>query len=216
MSGTGIRVGSSWWIFDCGEGTQHQSIHKDSLVSTGSITRIFSETKKKDIPPLPPFLSGSVSCTLHPSNCRHNLLFPSHQNLAPFPRRQHPPPHPRTTLAAVTHLHGDHCFGLPGLLCKMGTDQADRVVEVVGPPGLRALLRHTLSATYTGLTYRYVVHELHWPAHTPGRPGRATGEAAAAESGAHESTHRCEIRGENVQQGYSWLGFELCVLLNAV
>ena len=62
----------------------------------------------------------------------------------------------------VTHLHGDHCFGLPGLLCKMGTEdkRETRLVEIVGPPGLRSLLRHTLKSTYTGLQYRYVVHEL--------------------------------------------------------
>lgn len=50
--------------------------------------------------------------------------------------------------------------GLPGLMCKMGTDEANRVVEVVGPRGLRSLLRNTFKATYTGLHYQYIVHEL--------------------------------------------------------
>jgi len=43
----------------------------------------------------------------------------------------------------------------------MSTEQTARVVEIVGPPGLRMHIRQILKSTYTGLTYNYTVHELH-------------------------------------------------------
>jgi len=36
----------------------------------------------------------------------------------------------------ITHLHGDHFNGLPGLLSSMGLDGRDRALAVIGPPGL--------------------------------------------------------------------------------
>lgn len=64
----------------------------------------------------------------------------------------------------ITHLHGDHCFGLPGLLCLMGTSnedaEAERVVQIVGPRGLRNMLRSSLLASATFTTFRFRVDEL--------------------------------------------------------
>jgi ribonuclease Z len=63
----------------------------------------------------------------------------------------------------VTHSHGDHCFGLPGLLCLIARDR-DRdapPMEIYGPTGLRAFLRVTLRFSGTSFLPRYVVHELH-------------------------------------------------------
>ena len=36
-------------------------------------------------------------------------------------------------LICVTHLHGDHCLGLPGVLARMSLDRLDRRVEVLHP-----------------------------------------------------------------------------------
>ena len=63
----------------------------------------------------------------------------------------------------VTHAHGDHCFGLPGLLCLIarGREQGAPPVQICGPHGIRAFLRVALSFTGTRMLPRYVVHELH-------------------------------------------------------
>src|SRR5215470_2094748 len=36
----------------------------------------------------------------------------------------------------ITHLHGDHFNGLPGLLSSMGLDGRERTLAVIGPPGV--------------------------------------------------------------------------------
>jgi len=40
----------------------------------------------------------------------------------------------------LTHLHGDHLLGLPGLLKTYGLRERDRPLALIGPPGLAGLL----------------------------------------------------------------------------
>jgi ribonuclease Z len=40
----------------------------------------------------------------------------------------------------ITHLHGDHFNGLPGLLSTMGLDRRTRELTLIGPPGIREYL----------------------------------------------------------------------------
>ena len=68
----------------------------------------------------------------------------------------------------VTHLHGDHVYGLPGLICGLGAAHNDGnpPVEIYGPPGLRNMLHELLKVTTTRYTrmkhaQRVQVHELH-------------------------------------------------------
>jgi ribonuclease Z len=48
----------------------------------------------------------------------------------------------RLDAVLVTHLHGDHFNGLPGLLGTLGLEGRQRPLVVAGPPGITALLQH--------------------------------------------------------------------------
>jgi ribonuclease Z len=84
---------STLWLFDCGEGTQHQAMR--ARLRLGHLERIF-----------------------------------------------------------ITHMHGDHVFGLPGLLASRSLQvSANSPVVVYGPSGLEDLVRSTLLTTETTLSY---------------------------------------------------------------
>ena len=155
VSALAMRVGTAWWVFDAGEGTQHQMVRSEETIRPSRVSRIF-----------------------------------------------------------ITHLHGDHVFGLPGLLCRIGCamaavtsgnpqveQSATPMIEIVGPRGLRAHIRNIMRATSTRIPFQYTVHELHWPdgrgrGHTArnfqhnnrkrkASPGGAQPSATASTPGAH-------------------------------
>lgn len=72
----------------------------------------------------------------------------------------------RITKVFISHLHGDHLFGLPGLLCTVSLNtnpdpqQNFNCVDIYGPRGLRHFLRVTLGLTGSPLLFPYAVHEL--------------------------------------------------------
>jgi ribonuclease Z len=47
----------------------------------------------------------------------------------------------RLTKIFISHLHGDHLAGLPGLLMTMSLLSRDRPLKIFGPPGLRQFVR---------------------------------------------------------------------------
>jgi len=58
----------------------------------------------------------------------------------------------------ITHLHGDHVFGLPGLLASRSQiKDLLTPVTIYGPPGLEEWLRVTLQLTQTGIRYPLIV-----------------------------------------------------------
>jgi ribonuclease Z len=56
----------------------------------------------------------------------------------------------RLDAVLVTHLHGDHFNGLPGLLGTLGLEGRQRPLVVAGPPGIANLLEHLARAGSLG------------------------------------------------------------------
>jgi len=51
------------------------------------------------------------------------------------------------TRICVTHFHGDHCLGLPGVLARMSLDRVPHPVEVCYPAGSREVFRRLRHAS---------------------------------------------------------------------
>ncbi|VEU40260.1 unnamed protein product [Pseudo-nitzschia multistriata] len=70
----------------------------------------------------------------------------------------------KITKIFLSHAHGDHSFGLPGLLCLMGQDSEGKgtkaPVDIYGPEGLRLWLRSALRYSVSRICPKYRVHEL--------------------------------------------------------
>ncbi|MBD2089369.1 ribonuclease Z [Microcoleus sp. FACHB-1515] len=88
---------SEVWLFDCGEGTQHQILRSDVRIS--QITRIF-----------------------------------------------------------ITHMHGDHIYGLMGLLASCGLAGNPSRIDIYGPPRLEDYLRAAGKFSQTHFGYPVKVH----------------------------------------------------------
>ncbi len=60
----------------------------------------------------------------------------------------------------ITHLHGDHILGLPGLLQTMALNERDRPLEIYGPTGIQRALRLFTSNPLPRPGYEIRVREL--------------------------------------------------------
>ncbi|MFC0214703.1 ribonuclease Z [Paenibacillus chartarius] len=87
------------WMFDCGEGTQHQALK--SPVKIGKLEKLF-----------------------------------------------------------ITHLHGDHIYGLPGALTSRSYQGGDTPLSMYGPKGLRAFVETSLLVSDAHLAYPLEIVEL--------------------------------------------------------
>jgi len=63
----------------------------------------------------------------------------------------------------VTHLHGDHVLGLPGLLMTFSVLGRERPLEVYGPPGLKRFLDEVFSSTGFVPEYEVRITEISSP-----------------------------------------------------
>jgi ribonuclease Z len=87
------------WMFDCGEGTQHQLLQTAS--HPGKLDKIF-----------------------------------------------------------ITHLHGDHLFGLPGLLCSRSMAGNLHPLTIYGPPGIREFVETSLRISGSWTDYPLEIVEI--------------------------------------------------------
>lgn len=85
------------WLFDCGEGTQHQLQRSD--LKSSQIRRIF-----------------------------------------------------------ITHMHGDHTFGLMGLIASCGLAGSGQPIDIYGPEGLKEYLQTTAKYSYINFGSRLTIH----------------------------------------------------------
>jgi ribonuclease Z len=85
------------WLFDCGEGTQHQLLRSD--LKSSQLSRIF-----------------------------------------------------------ITHMHGDHIFGLMGLLASCGLAGNVEKIDIYGPPGLNDYIQAALRYSHTHFSYPVKIH----------------------------------------------------------
>ncbi|WP_084166460.1 ribonuclease Z [Stutzerimonas azotifigens] len=58
----------------------------------------------------------------------------------------------------VTHVHGDHCYGLPGLLASAGMARRQEPLEIVAPAAIEGWVRATLRMSGTWLPYELHFH----------------------------------------------------------
>lgn len=60
----------------------------------------------------------------------------------------------------ISHLHGDHYFGLIGVLSTFHLMRRNRPLDIFSPPGLEAIIRLQLEVGQTELNYPLLFHEL--------------------------------------------------------
>lgn len=60
----------------------------------------------------------------------------------------------------ITHMHGDHVYGLPGLLGSRSFQGGEDELTVYGPKGIKAFIETSLAVTKTHLTYPLVIQEI--------------------------------------------------------
>jgi len=80
------------WLFDCGEGTQHQLIK--STIKSSQIRKIF-----------------------------------------------------------ISHMHGDHIYGLPGLLATLGLSGNSKGIDIYGPSNLKNFIYSALKNSYCKISF---------------------------------------------------------------
>ena len=60
----------------------------------------------------------------------------------------------------ISHLHGDHIFGLPGLLSSMHLGGRQTSVDIYSPPGLQAALEPLFLHSESHIDYPLTFHEI--------------------------------------------------------
>ncbi|MGO4888037.1 ribonuclease Z [Anaerobacillus sp. MEB173] len=60
----------------------------------------------------------------------------------------------------ITHLHGDHIFGLPGLLGSRSFQGGESPLHIYGPKGLKDFITCSITVSGTHIKYSLHIHEI--------------------------------------------------------
>lgn len=60
----------------------------------------------------------------------------------------------------ISHLHGDHILGIPGIIQSMGFRDRKEPLHIYGPPGLSEVLKSALKLGYFSMDFDIHSHEL--------------------------------------------------------
>lgn len=60
----------------------------------------------------------------------------------------------------ITHLHGDHIFGLPGLISSRSFQGGNETLEIYGPKGIKNFIQTALKISQTRLSYNIKFFEI--------------------------------------------------------
>jgi ribonuclease Z len=99
----------------------------------------------------------------------------------------------RIAVILMTHLHGDHLYGLPGVLACMTIHERDEPVLLVGPVGLREFVHTVLRLSESGVPFPLEIIELSGDHHEVGARGGWT-------IGAHRIAHRVACYGYDLRE----------------
>lgn len=58
----------------------------------------------------------------------------------------------------ITHVHGDHCYGLPGLLASAGMSGRQQPLDIIAPAAIEGWVRATLEMSQSWLPYELNFH----------------------------------------------------------
>jgi len=67
---------------------------------------------------------------------------------------------PKITKILLTHWHGDHVLGLPGLLQSLTASEHNKTLHIYGPHGTKMFMRKLLDLFFFNASYEIVVHEI--------------------------------------------------------
>ena len=94
----------------------------------------------------------------------------------------------------ITHLHGDHVYGLPGMLSCIDIHERHEPLEIIGPVGIRELLTTVLRISEVHLSYAVHITEIT-------SDGQAFAPLAGWEVAAYPLSHRVSCWGYVLREG---------------
>ena len=66
----------------------------------------------------------------------------------------------KITRLCITHFHGDHVFGIPGLMSSMGADEYAKKLHVYGPKGTKKYFHHLFKSFAAKDIIEHEIHEI--------------------------------------------------------